>query len=190
MLKMTSLIAIAIATSANAAIITGTYSAVVTQSSGNTRWNIGDQVTGVWSYDTAQADATGRVFLRDGGGSFTLNVGPSSFDLRSGDFGNPSRFTIDLGDHGIPLRFVGGDVNDNLQVGPYRIRESIAASGNGEFVLNAISLNDIEPRYSAVATFGHISFKLDVIPAPDGGSTPLMFGLGLAALFGLRKRLQ
>lgn len=164
-----------------ATIIHGTYQGIVTEAEG-TRWAVGDQVTGLWSYDTDWIQPDGRVYLGQFGGHFAIAVGPSVFDFSIGADSFADHFLVDHSSLGLPA-FHG---NAGNLIEPVPVEEIAAAfQGGREIRLGTFGTPNVgEPVIANAVILGEF-YRTNV---PDGGSTLLMLAGAALGLFAIKRR--
>ena len=171
------------------------------------------QITGTIGF-TSAPNSSGGSLVDNGGGSFTLNFNnPMHVDFGSDDYsGVPVGTTTNFAS--ITFTNGGGLTTPNVPEWTFSLGGktysfdllslSVAAFDNGKAsnlvlmgngVAHITGFEDTDAIFALEATGNHLSFAIlqpsnTAVPAPDGGSTLALLGIGSVAVEALRRKLN
>jgi|SRR5438552_12890045 len=170
------------------------------------------QISGTIGF-TSAANSSGGSIVNNGGGSFTLNFNnPMTVNFGSDDYTGTVGATTDF--HSITFTNGGGLTSPNVPEWTFAVggktysfdllslSTAVFANGKasgltlmGDGVAHITGFEDTNAIFALEATGTHLTFAIlqpsnTAVPAPDGGSTLVLLGVGLVAVEALRRKLN
>ena len=170
------------------------------------------QINGTIGF-TSAANATGGSLVNNGGGSFTLNYSnPMTVNFGNGDYTGTVGATTNFAS--ITFTNGGGLTSPNVPEWTFavggktysfdllKLSTATFQPGNisaltlmGDGVAHITGFEDTHANFALEATGHHLTFDIlqpsnTAAPAPDGGSTLALLGIGLVTVEALRRKLS